>query len=385
MKVYSMFSGVGGFEKGMLDVDDTVKFIGYSEINKYANMIYKYHYSDHKNYGDATKIDPDELPDFDMLCGGFPCQSFSIAGKRGGIEYDTRGTLYREIERVIKSKRPKIVFLENVKGLLSSKEGWDLYVILDSMVQCGYNIEWQVFNTKDYLPQNRERIFIIGYTGEESGQKIFPIQKDDRIYDRKAESGRRQSQTEDHTTTIRNNPMKADATFVNCLTHGGKSAGLHADMTLIADYRNDEGLRIRKDNNSPTLNADCHRDHNTNKHLTKCPPLIIHNTQPKDPISKNDGAVYAIDTKNRNAVEVQNGIKIDSKIRRLTPVECERLQGFSDFKNGYWLDNWTKYGINDKGEKILISDSQRYKCLGNAVSTPVISVIYKRLKEVFNL
>lgn len=145
MKYLSLFSGVGGFELGIeqayenisntsrekqwritQDSTDTKQqflasqqptCIGFSEIDKYATKVYQHHFPNHKAYGDITKINEKELPDFDLLVGGFPCQSFSIAGKRKGFE-DTRGTLFFDIARIIREKQPRLLLLENVKGLL---------------------------------------------------------------------------------------------------------------------------------------------------------------------------------------------------------------------------------------------------------------------------
>jgi DNA (cytosine-5)-methyltransferase 1 len=360
MKVFSMFSGIGGFEKGILDIDPGSEIVGHSEIDKYADYVYSKHFPESKNFGDATKIKTKDLPDIDCIVGGFPCQSFSIAGKRGGINYDTRGTLFREIIRIAKDKKPGIIFLENVRGLLSSNKGWDFYVIADSLAQCGYIVEWQIFNTKDFLPQNRERVFIVGYLAERCKQKIFPIYKNDKIHNECKIPGRQRPLDEQEKSNI-NNAKKP-----------GKCSN---SRTKIADYRMDEGLRIRQDNNSPTLNADCHRDHNTNKHLSKCPPLVI---QPVLTPNRKEKRQNGRRLKNHNdpmfslTAQDQHGVKINTKIRRLNPIECERLQGFPD--------NWTAKGIKD-GKEIEISDTQRYKQCGNSVSTPVISFIWKRIKE----
>ena len=117
-----MFSGIGGFEYGLQQSKYDFENIGYSEIDKYAVSIYEKHYPNHTNYGDATKINTEDLQDFEFLIGGFPCQAFSIAGKRKGFN-EARGTLFFEIARVLKDKRPKYFLLENVKGLLSHEGG----------------------------------------------------------------------------------------------------------------------------------------------------------------------------------------------------------------------------------------------------------------------
>ena len=119
--------------------------IGYSEIDKYAIQVYNKHFN-HKNYGDITKISAETLPDFDLLVGGFPCQSFSIAGKRKGFE-DTRGTLFFDIARILKAKNPRLILLENVKGLLSHDNGFTFKTIIKTLDELGYDCQWQVLNS----------------------------------------------------------------------------------------------------------------------------------------------------------------------------------------------------------------------------------------------
>lgn len=173
MKYFSMFTGVGGFELGL----EGHECVGMSEIDKYANMVLKYRFPEVKNYGDATKINPEDLPEFDMLVGGFPCQAFSIAGKRRGFQ-DTRGTLFFEIARIIKAKRPKIILLENVKGLLNHNKGETFRTIIQTISELGYNTQWMVLNSKFFgVPQNRERVFIIGSLRGECRPEILPFRE----------------------------------------------------------------------------------------------------------------------------------------------------------------------------------------------------------------
>jgi len=322
MRYLSLFSGIGGFELGIQqayeDLCDKREFnnkkkslktkwntreynvyssfsscplcIGFSEIDKYAIQVYKKHFSNHKNYGDATKIDTEKLPNFDLLVAGFPCQAFSIAGKRRGFN-DTRGTLFFEIARILRDKRPRYFLLENVKGLLSHDVGKTFQTILRVLADLGYELEWQVLNSKNFgVLQNRERVFIVGYFRGTSRPKVFPI------------AG---------TTTTN--------TFSNTIRTGGRGS-------LTKKHAWDLILRDGRDNRS------CLRA----------------------------GRITEV------------GIK-GLSIRRLTPIECERLQSFPD--------NWTKYGINEKGKKVEISDTQRYKMLGNAVTVNVVREIIKRLKN----
>jgi DNA-cytosine methyltransferase len=179
MNYFSMFSGIGGFELGIQNTG-TTDCVGYSELDKHAVQIYRKHFPKHRNFGDATAIVPSEIPSFDLLTAGFPCQSFSIAGKRQGFE-DTRGTLFYEIARIASVKRPKLLFLENVKGLLSHDNGQTFGTILSTLSDLGYVLEWQILNSKDYgVPQNRERVFIVGQRKDAGQIPVFPLEYDKR-------------------------------------------------------------------------------------------------------------------------------------------------------------------------------------------------------------
>ena len=156
MRYLSLFSGIGGFELGLGPEHECV---GYSEIEPNAIKIYQKHFPNHKNYGDITTINAEDLPDFDMLVGGFPCQAFSIAGNRRGFE-DTRGTLFFDIARIAKTKKPTYLLLENVKGLLSHDNGRTFGTILSTMDELGYDAEWCVFDSFHFGAAPRPRVFI---------------------------------------------------------------------------------------------------------------------------------------------------------------------------------------------------------------------------------
>ncbi len=267
MKYFEMFAGVGGFSQG---VDG--ECVGHSEIDKYASQVLKYQFPNIKNYGDCTKINWSNVPDFDLLVGGSPCQDFSVAGKRKGLEGERSG-LFREYLRAIEEKKPAYFIWENVKGVMSSRSGWDFANIQVAFSEAGYSLWWQVLNAKDFgVPQNRERIFIVGTRDGSPREVLFE----------------RESSKSD-----------TDSRIV-----GG---------TLTARY----------------------------------------------PASQREGA-YIEEERN-----------CEGKIRKLTPKECERLMS--------WPDNHTKYGINDKGEKVEISDSQRYKMCGNGVVSKVVEQIIDNL------
>ena len=216
MKYIDLFAGIGGFRYGLEKcngVESTnkkskstkpeVQFRGersaleekrsilysnkrwfravYSnEWDKYASSIYKKHYGE-CDTRDIRTVKSSEIPDFDLLVGGFPCQAFSIAGKRKGFD-DTRGTLFFEIARILADKRPRYFILENVKGLLSHDEGKTFQTILGVLTDLGYEYQWQVLNSKNFgVPQNRERIFIIGHLRGEPRPKVFPIRENNSV------------------------------------------------------------------------------------------------------------------------------------------------------------------------------------------------------------
>lgn len=242
--------------------------------------------------GNATKINPSDLPDFDLLVGGFPCQAFSIAGKRRGFD-DTRGTLFFDVARILKEKRPRNFILENVKGLLSHDFGRTFKTIISALAELGYGVEWQVLNAKNFgVPQNRERVFIVGHLGGFGGRQIFPVGEDDEIHPK--ENGSDQASNQSTVGPLRS----------------------QGDKAMIRVNRSQDGK-----------------------------------------VSPADGVSFTLSAGHYNQPKVEDGLKI----RRLTPIECERLMGLPD--------NWTEG----------ISDTQRYKCCGNGIVVNVVCEVVRRL------
>lgn len=165
MKLLSLFSGIGAFEKALKNIGINVELVGFSEIDKFAIKSYCaiHNESEEKNLGDITKIDITKLPkDIDMIVGGFPCQAFSIAGKRKGFE-DMRGTMCFYMANIIKEVKPKYFMFENVQGLLTHDKGKTIRIILEEFSKLGYEITMNLLNAKDFsIPQNRNRIYCIG-------------------------------------------------------------------------------------------------------------------------------------------------------------------------------------------------------------------------------
>ena len=327
MKYFSTFSGIGGFELGINQAYGTLDTayesqrdtnasqdsdvhkerskhplptcVGYSEIDKYAISTYQSHFPEHTNYGDITAIDADKLPDFSLLVGGFPCQAFSVAGKRRGFLDETRGTLFFDLARILRAKRPRYFVFENVKGLLSHDSGRTFSTIIATLDDLGYDLQWQVLNSKDFgVPQNRERVFIVGHLRGEPRPEVFPLIR-----------GNTEDNQPDKVQTAIRYPLK----FAN-----RNQRSIEGDYSYTVDSMNTGGVMIAK-----TIRVGGGKSPHGSK-------------------------------QNWDSYEIQG------KIRRLTPTECERLQGFPD--------GWT-----------LGSDTQRYRQCGNAVTTNVVQAVIEKL------
>ena len=287
MKFLDLFSGIGGFRLGLEQHGH--ECVGFCEIDKYARQSYKaiHNTEGELEYHDITTVTDDQWRELkgtvDIIAGGFPCQAFSIAGKRQGFEDETRGTLFFEIMRAAKQIQPPILFLENVKGLLNHDKGRTFRIILQAMDELGYDAEWQVLNSKDFgVPQNRERVFIIGHLRGTGGREIFPI--------------------------------------------GGANEQNDSKVVGMLDLPG------------------------------------------KDQYNR----VYSIDGLSPTLTTMQGGrqepkVMIDGHIRKLTPKECWRLQGYPD-----WAFEKAKQ---------MNSNSQLYKQAGNGVTVNVIAVIAEKLTE----
>jgi len=337
MNYLSLFSGIGGFEIPLQEAGH--KCVGFSEIDKYAIQVYKKHFPKHHNYGDITKINVQKLPDFDLIVGGFPCQSFSIAGKRGGFK-DTRGTLFFNIAKIIKAKRPRLLLLENVKGLLSHDEGNTFATIISTIDELGYDCQWQVLNSKNFgVPQNRERVFIVGNLRGTSRSKVFPIGKDDKM-DITKKYGLQNSQT---AVSLRATDYKGTHNLVQ-LKGGSQGNRVYDPNGLATTIASQAGGLGAKTGLYAVLTPNRAKKRQNGRRFKK-------DGEPMFTLTGQD----------------IHGVMEGARIRRLTPVECMKLQGFSD--------SWCDIGADGKE----ISDSQKYKMAGNAVTTNVVKEIIKRL------
>ena len=364
-RVFSMFSGVGGFEMGLLTSGKQVRLVGYSEIDKYAIQIFESKYKGIKNYGSATDIDETKLPDFDLLVGGFPCQAFSVAGKQRGFN-DTRGTLFFDVARILKHKKPKHFILENVRGLLSHDSGRTFQTILKVLSDIGYLVQWEVCNSKNFgVPQSRERVYLVGHLRGQSRPEVFPIRK---VGSENNQNNHPKEITKDLPQAYRVYDTDGVSTTLRAVGGGiGAKTGLYEIRACLTPDRHNKRQNGRrfKDNGEPMFTLTSQDKHGV---------MITEATSKGYAVAKEGDSINLSvpNSKTRRgrvgkqiAQTLDTGVQQytlrSSRIRRLTPTECERLQGFPD--------GWTEG----------VSDTQRYKCLGNAVTTNVVSEIAKRL------
>jgi len=361
MRFLDLFAGIGGFRLAFEQAGH--QCIGYVEIDKFARMSYE---AIHDTRGEWTAHDITTVPDesirglrghIDIITGGFPCQAFSVAGARRGFE-DTRGTLFFEIARFADIIRPQYLVLENVKGLLNHDKGNTFETILGTLDEMGYDVEWQVFNSKDFgVPQNRERVYIIGHLRGHRRRQILPIGDTNAkasipikiiAHDKKYRMG---TQVFD--------PSGITETLGTC--QGG---GRQPHVAIIDDQgRQGKSYHQPKDL-APTLRATGYKN----------PPKVVKAVLTPDRANKRqngrqikeDGEpMFTVTAADRHGVLVIDGE--DHYVRKLTPRECWRLQGFPDW-------------AFDRAREVN-SDTQLYKQAGNSVTVPVVYEIARRLED----
>lgn len=320
MKFLDLFAGIGGFRLGMEAAGH--ECVGFCEIDKFARESYK---AIHNTKGEIELHDITAVSDetirgigrVDVICGGFPCQAFSIAGKRQGFE-DTRGTLFFEIARFASILRPRLLFLENVKELLNHDGGNTFETIIATLDELGYDAEWQVLNSKNFgVPQNRERVFIIGHLRGASTRGIFPF------------GGNYKENSENYIMQV-NDSKKI------------REQLKYENIWRVIDTR---GI-------APTLNTM----QGGNRE-----PKIIQRGHGYNKGGEHENAP----TLTSNSYHENNYLSNNFRIRKLTPRECWRLQGFPDW-------------AFDRAKEVN-SNSQLYKQAGNSVTVNVIEAIAREL------
>ena len=322
MVLLDLFSGIGGFSEGFVRAGYNITTHYFSEVDKHCIANYKYNFKDSIYVGSVTSLDGRSIIRPNIITFGSPCQDFSMAGKREGME-GQRSSLIREAIRLITECKPDVFIWENVKGAFSSNDSQDFWEIVQAFANIGgYRLEWQLLNTAWVLPQNRERIYLVGHLGDGGGRNVFPI-------------GCNGVQVDD---------LSRQQGIANTLTaryYGSQATGSY----IIKRKLNEKEVRV-----VGNLKGD--GGHNVNNVLS---------TQG---ISTTVRENHCVDTGNVNAIEY------NKRIRRWTEVECERLQGFKD--------HWTEYGDYD-GVIKKIAKTQRYKMCGNAVTADIVELIANRL------
>lgn len=438
-----LFAGIGGFRLGLEKAGH--KCIGFCEIDRKARESYKaiHNTENEVEMHDITTISDEFIRGIgrvDILAGGFPCQAFSVAGKRKGFG-DTRGTLFFEIARFAHILRPKYLFLENVKGLLNHEGGATFETILRTLDELGYNVEWQLLNSKNYVAQNRERVFIIGRLRGECTNQIFPITGEESAIDQESVKINSAGTTNQKQLVVGNvNPSakgmngnvyssEAVSPTITC-NHGEGSKiaipilapnkqkvrqngrrckendeemftltaqdrhGIIVEGNLDGGYRSASSV-VSTDGISPTITTMDGGGQEPKILVREATKIGYTQANPGDSIN----FAFPNSTKRRGRVgkqyahtlltgEQQAVVMDNFQIRKLTPLECWRLQAFSD--EAFLA---AKFGSREIAKKILVnrldhyncdykqtmSDSQLYKQAGNSVTVAVIYDIAKRL------
>lgn len=374
IKFLDMFAGIGGFREGLQLAGD-FKCVGYCECDKYAQQSYRALFNCEEEWysSDARKIESDELPEFDLLCGGFPCQAFSIAGTRKGFG-DPRGTLFFELARVAEARKPRYLLFENVPGLLNHNGGRTFAAILDTLGRLGYFVEWQVLNSKDFgVPQSRRRVYIVGYLDERCRGKILPFTTANATPLACIHDGPQGSRVYD--------PSGVSCTLTSGAGGVGGKTGLYQVGFPIKEATR-KGYKMAYPGDSidlayPQMNTRRGRVGRKIAHtlttdatqgtLIGTPRFVDMNEDPEITeisrclTAKQNGGI-------RKHKREASGVRVGGRIRRLTPRECLRLQGWAD----------------DRIDQILAiqSDNQVYKQAGNGVTVTVVEAIGRRLAAV---
>jgi len=373
------FSGVGGFRHGLELAG--MKCIGFCEKDKFARKSYEEMYDTKGEWfhDDITTIDPTRLPKADLWCAGSPCQNVSIAGKRSGL-YGERSGLFFTFVELIKSqkeekkkKNPEGVLLENVKGLLSSGGGRDYLDYLSILDEAGYDLEWQVFNSKDYgVPQNRERIYTLGHLRSRGRRQVLPISRESSSHLKQLVGGMQSYRVYD--------PSGIATTLVGEGGGLGAKTGLYLiDQSLTEPKLTEEARCI-----TARYTAGATKRTAMNSGVLEVQPILKQGIKVRNGTKQGyqlanigdsvdlsypssltrrarvgKGIAHNLSCSCQMGAVVWNGRVV--KIRRLTPKECFRLQGFSD-------DLFEK-------AKAVNSDAQLYKQAGNGVTVPVVYAI----------
>lgn len=404
MKLATAFSRIGAPEMAMIQLGCDHDVVFACEIDKFARQSYKAIYNPtHDFHSDIREVDGKDYKDVDLFVWGFPCQDYSIAGKRAGLE-GQRGTLFYEGARITKEMRPKYFIAENVKGLLSSNDGKDFETIMDILRHdVGYHFTYAVLNTKDYgIPQNRERVFIVGFRDDLHHEYIsyeypkpFKLEKrlknvledevDEKYYLSDKLLDTFMKHTEKHKElkngfgfehkdrdgisnrlTASYSKMAATDTFIEEIkVPSAKKSGYEIARegdSINFSFPSSSTRRGRVGKGvAQTLDCACSQGVVESKIYERTPKILQRSR------GFNDGGWHEISpTLTINSWQENNHLNTGSRIRKLTPKECWRLQGFPDW-------------AHDKAKQDGLSDSQLYKQAGNSITVDVMMHLIESL------
>lgn len=381
MKFLDLFAGIGGFRMGLESLGH--ECVGFCEIDKFARASYK---AIHNTEGEIELHDITSVPDelvrkighVDIICGGFPCQAFSIAGKRGGFE-DTRGTLFFEIARFASILKLKYIFCENVKGLLNHDKGRTFKTIINTFDELGYDVEWQMLNSKDFgVPQNRERVYIVGHLRGAGGRPVFPIFGKNGTTN---QANIKQIGNINNSTSFGGNPqtgrvydIEGISPTLNTMQGGGREPKVVIPvLTPDRVKKRQNGRRVKTDG-EPMFTLTAQDRHGVMIRVCEATKKGYAEATVGDyvnlefPNSKTRRGRVGKQVANTLLTSDNQGVVTETlKIRKLTPRECWRLQGFPDW-------------AFDKAQEVN-SNSQLYKQAGNSVTVNVIKAIAGELEE----
>ncbi len=406
IRYFDMFAGIGGFRAG-LDRAGGFQCIGHCEIDKYADASYRAIHDigeEEKYYPDAREIDPNDLPPFDLLCGGFPCQAFSNAGKRKGFD-DARGTLFFEIARLAEARRPSYLLLENVPGLLTHDQGRTFAVILSALDELGYHVEWSVLNSANFhVPQSRKRVFLICYLDPRCAGQVLPVFGDDakaliqiiggpqgsRVYDpegvactQTAGAGGMGGKTGLYFVGFNRKEGIVSERDTAVALNASDFRGINRNQTQNAVFVDLSVGRPEPTESARCLTARYGQATLSNHKAERSGVLLIKEATKRGYKEASPGDTvdlgYAGSNTRRGRVghdiahtletsSIQGIVERGGRIRRLMPRECLRLQGFEE----------------DQIDRLLAitSDAQAYKQAGNSVTVNVIEAIGRRIRAV---
>lgn len=383
MRVLSLFSGIGAFEKALTRQNIEYELVNYCEIDKYASKAYSliHNVSEKLNLGDITKINEKELLDFDLMTWGFPCTDISIAGEQQGfINKDgnkTRSGLYYDGLRILKEKKSKISIIENVKNLTGKKFKKQFEQILKDLENAGYNNYWKILNAKDYgIPQNRERVYIISIRKDiDNGKFEFPKGFDNgvKLKDLLEENVDEkyyinQKYVDELIEKLKNKEIS------NTIRSGGRgSIDRHSWDLVCVPYKqgiliNKGNIKIKKNDVCSCIDANYGKgldNHAARTGIMQIGMLDIKGNEQVRRVYSPNGISPTLNT--MQGGNRQPKILIQYRIRKLTPLECWRLMGFKD-KDFYICKN------------NKISDFQLYKMAGNSIVVDVLEEIFKRIQ-----